>query len=104
MLKEWCSVEEASELLGVSKQTVRDNLSTKKIKGNKVGREWRIPKTELDLALGIERKDDKKDMYIRELEEEIKYLRLQNETFKNIAGSLIKVISWLGDGQDEINI
>lgn len=98
MVKEWYSVEEASELLGVSKQTVRDNLSMKRIKGNKVGREWRIPKVEIDLVLGIERKDDKKEIYIRELEEEIKYLRLQNETFKNIADSLIKVISWLRGG------
>lgn len=93
MSKEWYSVEEVSEILGVSKQTVREKLLLKEIKGNKVGREWRITKREIDLILGIESKDDEKDMYIKELEKEIQYLRLQNETFKNIAGSLVKVIS-----------
>ena len=93
MIKEWYSVEEASKMLGVSKQTVREKLSIKEIKGNKVGREWRIPKKEIDLVLGIESRDDEKENYIKELERENKYLRLQNETFKSIAGSLIKVIS-----------
>lgn len=92
-IKEWYSVEEASKMLGVSKQTVREKLSIKEIKGSKVGREWRIPKKEIDLVLGLESRDDEKENYIKELERENKYLRLQNETFKSIAGSLIKVIS-----------
>lgn len=93
MVKEWYTVEEVSNLLGVSKQTIREKLSIREIKGNKVGREWRIPKREIDIILGIEDKNNEKDIYIKELEKEVQYLRLQNETFKNIAGSLIKVIS-----------
>ena len=93
MSRNWYSVEEASKILGVSKQTIREKLSIKEIKGNKIGREWRISKKEIDLILGIESKEDEKDIYIKELEKEIKYLRLQNETFKNIAGSLVKIIS-----------
>lgn len=93
MEKNWYSVEEVSKILGVSKQTVRDKLSTKEIKGNKVGREWRILKDEVNSILGIETKTNEKDSYIKELEDKVKYLTLQNETFKNIAISLTKVIS-----------
>ncbi|MBS6503324.1 MAG: helix-turn-helix domain-containing protein [Clostridium sp.] len=92
MPKAWYSVEEVAELLGVSKQTIRDKLSTKEIKGNKVGREWRILKKEVNSILGIPNTDEK-DQYIKELETKVKYLTLQVETFKNIANSLVNVIS-----------
>lgn len=92
MAKSWYTVEEVAELLGVSKQTVRDKLSTKEIKGSKVGREWRILKDEINSVLGIE-KENEKDRYIEELEAKVKYLTLQNETFKNVANSLISVIA-----------
>lgn len=92
MERNWYSVEEVSKILGVSKQTVRDKLSTKEIKGNKVGREWRILKDEVNSILGIETKTNEKDSYIKELEDKVKYLTLQNETFRNIAISLTKVI------------
>lgn len=93
MGKSWYTVEEAAEVLGVSKQTVRDRLSSKEIKGNKVGREWRILKDEVNLILGISKDTNEKDFYIKELENKVAYLTLQNETFKNIAVSLTKVIS-----------
>lgn len=92
MERNWYSVEEVSKILGVSKQTVRDKLSTKEIKGNKVGREWRILKDEVNSILGIETKTNEKDSYIKELEDKVKYLTLQNETFRNIAISLTEVI------------
>lgn len=93
MERTWYTVEEASKLLGVSKQTVRDMLLTKEIKGNKVGREWRILKTSINTLLGIESNQDERDIYVKQLEEKIKFLTLQNETFKNLANSLMKVIS-----------
>lgn len=93
MERAWYTVEEASKLLGVSKQTIRDKLSTNEIKGNKVGREWRIFKSSINNLLGIESGENQKDIYIKQLEEKIKYLTLQNETFKNIANSLVSVIS-----------
>lgn len=92
MIRNWYTVEEVAKLLGVSKQTVRYKLSTKEIKGNKAGREWRILKDEINFILGIE-KESEKDKYIKELEEKVKYLTLQVETFKNIANSLVNVIS-----------
>ncbi|MCF0149658.1 MAG: helix-turn-helix domain-containing protein [Clostridium sp.] len=92
MEKSWYSVEEASALLGVSKQTVREKLLTKEIKGNKVGREWRILKSSINNLLGIDNKEDERDIYIKELEEKIKYLTLQIETFKDVAKALVKVI------------
>lgn len=92
MPKTWYSVEEVAELLGVSKQTIRDKLSTKEIKGNKVGREWRILKQEVNSILGISNTDER-DQYIKELESKVNYLTLQVETFKNIANSLVNVIS-----------
>ncbi|WP_308779771.1 helix-turn-helix domain-containing protein [uncultured Clostridium sp.] len=88
----WYTTEEAAELLGLSPHSVREKLRTKEIKGSKAGKEWRIPKTEINKVLGIET-EDKKDIYIKELEERNKYLTLQVETFKNIADSLVKVIS-----------
>ncbi|WP_346920628.1 helix-turn-helix domain-containing protein [Clostridium sp. UBA7339] len=93
MDKAWYSVEEVSKLLGVSKQTVRDKLATKEITGTKIGREWRILKDEVNSILGISNKVDEKDQYIKELESKIEYLTLQNESFKNIANSLVKIIS-----------
>ena len=93
MDKAWYSVEEASKLLGISKQTVRDKLATKEITGTKIGREWRILKDEVNSILGISNKVDEKDQYIKELESKIEYLTLQNESFKNIANSLVKIIS-----------
>jgi len=93
MIKQWYSVEEVSNLLGISKYTVREKLSTKEIKGTKVGREWRILKDEVNSILGISTKTDEKDQYIKELEAKIKYLTLQNESFKDIANSLVRVIS-----------
>jgi excisionase family DNA binding protein len=38
MDRAWYTVEEVAKILGVSKQTVRDKLSTKEIKGSKIGR------------------------------------------------------------------
>lgn len=93
MPRSWYTVEEASEILGVSKHTLRTKISMNEIKANKVGREWRILKSEVDSVLGIETRSDEKDAYIKELEEKVKYLTLQVETFKSVAGSLIKVIS-----------
>lgn len=92
MERPWYTVEEVAELLGVSKQTIRDKLSIQEIKGNKVGREWRILKEEANSILGIT-KTDERDRYIKELESKVKYLTLQVETFKNIANSLVNVIS-----------
>lgn len=92
MPKTWYSVEEVAELLGVSKQTIRDKLSTKEIKGNKVGREWRILKQEVNSILGISNTDER-DQYIKELELKVEYLTLKVETFKNVANSLVNVIS-----------
>ena len=93
MNRNWYTVEEASKVLGISKHTLRTKIATNEIKANKVGREWRLLKSEIDSVLGIETRSDEKDAYIKELEEKIKYLTFQVETFKSVAGSLIKVIS-----------
>ena len=93
MDREWYSVSEVAEILGVSKQTVREMLITKELPGTKVGREWRILKKSVQSVLGISENTNEKDLYIKELEAKVKYLTLQNEAFKNIANSLIKVIS-----------
>lgn len=92
MERTWYTVAEASKILGVSKYIVREKLSTKEIKGNKIGRECRIFKTSINNLLGIENNQDEKEIYIKQLEERIKYLALQNEAFKSIAKSLIEVM------------
>ena len=93
MSNAWYSVEEASKLLGVSKQTVREKLITKEIKGSKIGREWRILREELNRILGVSENASDKDVYIKELESKISFLTLQNESFKNVAISLTKIIN-----------
>ena len=50
-MEDYYSVEEFAEKLGVSTETVRRWLRSKKIRGMKLGRDWRIPKEEAEKGL-----------------------------------------------------
>lgn len=89
--KNWYTVAEAAKILGLTPVTLRVKLSTNEIKGKKAGREWRILKSEIDSILGITKNDN--EAYIKELEEKIKYLELQINTFKNLVRTLTEVIN-----------
>ncbi len=60
----------ASVLMGVSPETVRRELASGKLKGNKVGREWRILKSDIMARLGANNafdctKEEEKDVEIK---------------------------------------
>lgn len=93
MDKAWYSVEEVSKTLGVSKQTIRDKLATKQMTGNKVGREWRILKSEVDLILGVSEKVNDKDIYIKDLESKVTFLTKQIETMKSLITTMAQVVN-----------
>ena len=48
------TVEETAEFLKIHKNTIQKWLMSGKIKGAKVGREWRIPKSEIYRLLNVE--------------------------------------------------
>ena len=48
------NVEEVADFLRIHPKTISKWLSEGKIKGVKVGREWRIPRSEIDKILKVE--------------------------------------------------
>ena len=44
----WVGVEEAAEYLGVKPATVRDWIKKTTIPANKIGKQWKFKKSELD--------------------------------------------------------
>ena len=48
------TVEEAADFLKIHPKTISKWLSEGKIRGVKVGREWRIPRSEIDKILKID--------------------------------------------------
>lgn len=49
MDEEFFSIHEAAAMLKVADSTIRKNLSNGKLKGMKIGRIWRISKSDIDL-------------------------------------------------------
>jgi excisionase family DNA binding protein len=49
--RDFISTTEASERLGISRQTLASYLRQGKLRGVKFGKEWRIPRNELDRLL-----------------------------------------------------
>lgn len=49
-MDKWIGIEEAAEYLGVNKDTIRNWIKKKNgIPANKVGRQWKFKRVELDL-------------------------------------------------------
>ena len=44
----WISVEEAAEYLGVKPSTIREWIKKTTIPANKIGKQWKFKKSELD--------------------------------------------------------
>lgn len=93
-MRDWLTVKEVAEKLGITENTVREKIATKEIKANKVGREWRILEQEVNKVLGISEEGDmyKKDLYIKDLEKENAILKNQINAFKSILGSLNNIM------------
>lgn len=92
MIKQYYTVKETAERLGVTPEYVREILkrgevdNSIKLKGNKIGKEWRINPSSVNTFLGIDMDSEsyKKDIKIKELEGKIKTYELQLSTLKNM--------------------
>ncbi len=98
--RSYATVKEASEKLGVTEAYVREILNRAqydksiKLKGTKIGKEWRVDSKSINefLGINIDEKDYKKDVYIKELEGKVKTLETQIQAFKSVASSLNNII------------
>lgn len=94
------TVPEAAQQLGVTNEYVRELLNRAqydksiKLKGTKVGREWRLdPKSINDfLGINVDEESYKKDLEIVELKGKIKSLETQILAFKSVTSSLNNII------------
>ncbi len=99
MEKQWMSCEEFAQKAGLSTGYVRELcVIGKKDKENgiiaeKLGRAWRIPITEFNRKLNIEKQEKslEREVYIKELEQKIKNLELQISTIKNLVLSFSNI-------------
>ena len=94
------TVKETAERLGVTAAYVRELLNrgqydrSIKLKGKKVGREWRVDPKSVDAFLGISNEDElyKKDLKIRELEMKIMMYEKQFSTCKDVMNTMNNIL------------
>lgn len=95
-IKEYATVKEAAKRLGVSECFTRELLNRAqidksiKLRGTKVGKEWRLDPKSIDEYLGIERSEEdyKKDLRIKELEGQVKAYEVKIRAFETLAITL----------------
>lgn len=92
--KEMLTVEEFSQKANITLTYARQLLREEKIKGIKVGKEWRIYREEANKYLGIAGDYENMEMqlYIKELEAKVKNFEIQITTFRNIVGTLENIV------------
>lgn len=98
--KQYKTVPEAAQQLGVTNEYVRELLNRAqydksiKLRGTKIGKEWRIDPKSINDFLGIDRDEEsyKKDLEIAELKGKIKSLETQIQAFRSVASSLNNII------------
>ena len=92
--KKMLSVEEFSQKGNITVTYARQLLREGKIRGVKLGKEWRVDNKEVDIYLGITTDIEivRKDMYIKELETKLKNYEMQINTFRNIVGTLGNIV------------
>ncbi|MVX64941.1 hypothetical protein GKZ28_14695 [Clostridium chromiireducens] len=98
--RSYATVKEAAEKIGVTEAYIRERLiraqfdKSIKLRGNKVGKEWRIDPKSIndDLGINIDEESYKKDLYIKELEGRVKAYEIQINSFKTLASSLQQLI------------
>lgn len=99
--KLYSTVAEAAEMMGVSCSYIRELLnraktdSMIKLKGKKVGKEWRIDTKSINDQLGINITDTdfEKDLYIQKLEEKIKIYEIKLDSIKALIGSASNMLN-----------
>lgn len=98
--KVYATSAEAAEKLGVTPEYIRELLNrgqydkSIKLRGTKIGKEWRIDPKSINEYLGIDADEEsyKKDLYIKELEGKVKAFEIQINSFKTVALSLHQLI------------
>ncbi|MEQ8156668.1 MAG: helix-turn-helix domain-containing protein [Clostridiaceae bacterium] len=85
---------EVAELIGKPVTTVTMLIRQGKLKAAKAGKEYLIEKAEVNRYLGIESNEDllKKDLYIKELESQIKVYKIKIDTMENLLKSAASVL------------
>lgn len=88
------SVEEFSKEANITLAHTRQLLREGKIKGIKLGKEWRITREEANRYLGITTDiiSIEKELYIKELEAKLSTYEMQINTFKNVVGTLGNIV------------
>lgn len=82
------NIEQVAEILDVHHKTVRKFIKEGKLRANKLGKQWRISKSDLDLFTN--NKDSAVDIERSSNDEEIEF---ENNYFKNEEDNVIKVSS-----------
>lgn len=97
--RDWRYTFEVAEKLGVTEAYIRElcnigqNNKSEGIIAQKVGKEWRIPVSEVNRKLGLEYDEEtfKKELYIKDLESKVKAYEIKFQTM----GSLIQSLTGL---------
>lgn len=82
------NIEQVAEILDVHHKTVRKFIKDGKLRANKLGKQWRISKSDLDLFTN--NKDSAVDIESSSNDEEIEF---ENNYYKNEENNVIKVSS-----------
>ena len=92
--KEMLTVQEFCEKANITTPYARQLLRDGRVRGVKVGKEWRIYREEVNEYLGIvgDSKSMEMQLYIKELEAKVKNFEMQINTFKNIVGTLGNIV------------
>jgi excisionase family DNA binding protein len=99
-MKGWSTVKEAAEKIGVTEAYIREILNrgqcdkSIKLKGTKIGKEWRVNYQSINdfLGINVDEESYKKDLEIAELRGKIKSYEIQLQAFKSVASSLNNII------------
>lgn len=87
-------IDEVATMIGTTIQYTRELCRNHSLKAKKVGKEWIINKKDVENYLGITTSEDdyKKDLYIKELEEELKHYRFVLSTVKMNISNLTGIL------------
>ena len=97
--KQVSTVTEAADIIGVTPAYVREVLNrakadnTIKLKGTKVGKEWRIDTQSIYEYLGLANSNSSidKDTYIEDLERQVQYYKGQFDHYKSIVNMIVSL-------------
>ncbi len=92
---EMLDVESAAKIANLTQDHLRDLLRLGRVKGIKTGRQWKIAREDLNNYLGIKTdiKSFEREIYIKELENENKELKLKLDLAKNNISNLLNMIN-----------